>query len=434
MNEPSLDTALSIQKQFGTPAFLYDTKKIFDRYQSLRKKLTSLCDIFYSMKANPLLGICQYLASLHVNCEVSSKNECITALLAGFDSNQIIFVGPAKSPEDIEYCLMQKIKAIVCESMDEMALIDAIAKKHQEPAHILLRINPDFFVEKAPIKMSGVATQFGIAQNEVIEKINDIKQYQHIIIDGIHIFNASRVLDSVALLNNVAKILTLSESLSKLFQTQWQYIDVGGGLGIPYFQDENRLNENKLLDGLNVLFLKYHQQYPGTRFFIELGRYLVAESGCLITSVCTTKKSHDKNYIIVDGGMHCHLGVSGLGSFVHRNFPAKLLSLHNTPSFLKKIYQVVGPLCTPGDMVLRDFKCAAVSRGDFIVIFNTGAYGVSASPTRFLSHGAPPEIILHNGEYLLARKKEAVNDILLNQIDLKSSFLIRRQLCSTLKC
>ena len=162
--------------------------------------------------------------------------------------------------------------------------------------------------------------------------------------------------------------------------------------------------------------MRYHQQHPHTRFIVELGRYLVAESGYLISSVLAVKKSHDKHYAIIDAGMHCHLAVTGLGSLVHRNFPAEIVSKDNTrkTSDTKK-YNIVGPACTPGDMVLKDFLSHDITVGDFVVIKNVGAYGVSASPGRFLSHGSPAEILYYQDQLHLARRRETLNDILLCQ-------------------
>lgn len=414
---------IDIEKRFQTPVFLYESDILNKRYCALRKMLTPCCDIFYSIKANPLLSLCQYFFQLGANCEVSSSNELMTALKAGFHPDQIIFVGPAKNKFDIKLCIEKGIRAIVCESIEEIFCVDVLSKSVNKRTPILIRINPDFHVVKAPIKMSGVATQFGIDVNQLILHQQEINTLKYILLNGIHIYNGSRILDAAALIENAKKILSLSEYLSSIFQIEWETIDIGGGLGVPYFENESPLMIETLIGDLNIILLQHQKKYPKTRFILELGRYLVAESGYLIASVQAIKKSHDKNYVLVDAGMHCHLAVTGLGSFVHRNFPAEIISrtTSNLETGLKK-YQIAGPLCTPGDIILRDFLSREISVGDFVVIKNVGAYGVSASPGRFLSHGSPAEIIYRDHQLFLARRRETLHDILLCQYDLDPIF------------
>ena len=375
------------------------------------------------MKANPSLALCEYLNLLGASCEVSSKNELLTAIKAGFEPNKIIFVGPGKKADELECAIAQKIKSIVCESIDEIMLINIISEKYDIKTPILVRINPDFFVASAPIKMSGLATQFGIETSVFIENRDEIKKCNSILLEGIQVYNASRVLDSNAILTNIENILKLAEFLSVLFDIKWKTIDLGGGFGIPYFKNEKSIDIIELTNSVNQLIDNYKILHADVLFIFELGRYLVSESGYLISTVQFVKTSHKKNYIIIDSGMHCHLAASGLGSFVHRNFEARLISNDdNSRSDKKTIYQVVGPLCTPGDLILKDIEFFNVKKGDFIVIGNTGAYGLTASPSRFLSHGAAGEIIYHNNVFYLSRRKEFLDDILSTQNSLKAIY------------
>ena len=190
------------------------------------------------------------------------------------------------------------------------------------------------------------------------------------------------------------------------------------GFGVAYFENESAININALISEINGLFNHYQKTHAETRFIIELGRYLVAESGYLIASVQSVKKSHEKNYLVVDAGMHCYLAVTGLGSFVHRNFPAQLISRTKKNSNEKINYQVAGPLCTPGDILLRDIALPTVKRNDLLVISNAGAYGLTASPGKFLSHGCPAEVILDGEKLHCIRRRETAEDILATQLSL----------------
>ncbi len=412
-----------VSQHFSTPTFLYDTNIIREQYLTLRELLTPSCELFYSIKANPTLAICQYFNFLGANCEVSSKNELLIALKAGFRAEQIIFVGPAKKAEEIESCIQNKIKSIVCESIEEVYLINSLSEKYQIKMSIMIRVNPDFCILNAPIKMSGVASQFGIEVSQFVLSIEKIQQCEFVILEGIQIYNASRVLDSRSIKENIANILSLAKFLYEKFGIDCQTIDVGGGIGIPYFSNECEINIVELITDINMLFDQYQKIFPATKFIMELGRYFIAESGFLISEVQYVKKNKNKNYCIVDAGMHCHFAATGLGSFVHRNFPMHFVPLDRmVDANQKKLYQVVGPLCTPGDILLKDIELPIVHTGDLIVLLNTGAYGLTASPGRFLSHGSPAEVLYHHEKFYIARRRETNDDILSTNIDLKSIF------------
>ena len=155
-------------KRFETPVYLYDATNIKNKYWSLRNALTEHCAIYYSMKANPLLAINKILKDTGAGCEVSSGNELKTALKVGFLPEKIILVGPGKKHDEIECAIKNNIKHIVCESMDEILSVNTISEKYQQKTSVLIRINPDFMVLSAPIKMGGVPTQFGMTQSELL--------------------------------------------------------------------------------------------------------------------------------------------------------------------------------------------------------------------------------------------------------------------------
>lgn len=417
MNMSHRNMILQAASHFGTPTFLYDMETIAEKYITLRKILTPNCSIFYSIKANPSLGICQYLQTLGSNCEVSSKIELMTALKAGFNPDQIIYAGPLKKTDELKICIETKIKLIICESLEEIYEINEISTKMNVNTPLLIRINPDFSVVNAPIKMSGVASQFGIDISQVKKNLTKILSLQNISVDGIQIFNATRMLDVMAIKNNVSKILELAQSLSNEFSTQWKWIDIGGGFGVPYFKDESPIDILWLANAINNLFLEYKNQNTDTQFITELGRYLVAESGYLICSVQSVKKNHEKNYLIIDGGMHCHMAATGIGSFVRRNFPFEFISNNTDLKDMneKNNYDIAGPSCTPGDTLLKEVMLTPAHKGDLIVLLNVGAYGLTASPSRFLSHGAPAEVVYFNGHHHLLRRRETEDDMWLTQ-------------------
>lgn len=421
MKKLTLKQAQQIKNEFGTPTYLYYLDKIDQQYQMIRKSLSNTCDVFYSMKANPLLGVCQFFARQAAGCEVSSKNELLTALKAGFNPGNIIFVGPGKRVDELTLCVQKKIKAIICESIDEIVMVNEIAISLSVTMPVMIRLNPEFQVVHAPIKMSGVATQFGITVFQFEKNIQKILSYKNINLCGIHIYNGSRILNENAIIENIDNILKCADRLSRQYKIKWECIDIGGGFGVPYFEKENNLNLNVVITKINNLFKQYNQTFPKTRFILELGRYLVSESGFLIASVISTKTNHGKNFAIIDAGMQCHFSSTGLNSFVQRNFPAVHIS-ENTNNKNKVMYQIAGPLCTPGDVMLRDVEFSKIQRGDFIVLLNVGAYGYTASPIRFLSHDAPSEVLLFKNKMHLAREREEFSALLSSQKDLSTIY------------
>lgn len=407
-----------LQHDYGTPLYLYCLETIEKQYQRVRSLLTNRCEIFYSMKANPLLVISRFLASQNAGCDVSSKNELLVALKAGFDPKKIIFVGPGKSYEELKLCVECDIKAIVCESIDEIVDVDKIAKKHRKKINIIIRLNPDFSVKDAPIKMSGVASQFGIEPKKLIENKDKIRRCENIGLSGLHIYNGSRMLNADTLVENVKNILQLADAMSKQLALDWKIIDIGGGFGIPYFDNEKQLDLQKVISEVNALIENYIQQHPNTTFILELGRYLVAEAGILVSTVTRTKINHGKNFAIIDAGTHCHASSGGSGSFLQRNYLAMHVGQQNKSNNKKIKYQIVGPLCTPNDILLRNVEFSEIHCGDYILIFNVGAYGPTCSPSRFISHGMPAEVIFYKNKFHLVRKRESLENILENQVEL----------------
>jgi diaminopimelate decarboxylase len=415
----NIKTIQQIHRQFGTPTYLYCFDTIRKQYNKVRKNLTNKCEIFYSMKANPLLSICRYMVDLKAGCDVSSKHELMLALQVGFDPQKIIFVGPGKSREELTLCVQYEIKAVVCESIDEIVDIDNISKKQGKKTNILVRLNPNFSMKNASLKMSGVPSQFGIAPEELIKYKNCIRRCKNIVIMGIHVYNGSRVLEAAAIIDNVHNVLLLADTLSKQMKLRWSVIDFGGGFGVPYFECENQLAIDKVITGINKAIREYVFKYPKTIFIMELGRYLVAESGTLISSVIRVKTNHDRKYVVVDAGTHCYASGGHSVSLFQHNYPAIHLSEKNNINKNKTHYQVVGPLCTPSDMLLSNVAFSEVCVGDYILLLYVGAYGPTYAAARFISHGMPAEVVFYKNKFRLARRRESFENIVENQIDIQ---------------
>lgn len=277
-----------------------------------------------------------------------------------------------------------------------------------------IRVNPTFTVKGSRLSMGGKPRQFGIDEEEIFQNISILNSYKNVEIIGIQVYMGTRILDGDVICQNTQNILKLAEKFSKQTDQYLQFVDIGGGLGVPYFGNEEELNIQRLGKQLAPIIADFKANFPNTRLAMEAGRYLVAKSGIFVSKVNYTKKSREENFVITDGGTNCHMAAVGIGSFVKRNFP--MINLTNLNETDIETYNVTGPLCTPNDIVGKNVELSRVQKGDLIGVLQSGAYGPSASPGLFLSHGFPAEVMILNGEHYLIRRRDHSDDIIDKQI------------------
>jgi diaminopimelate decarboxylase len=229
---------------------------------------------------------------------------------------------------------------------------------------------------------------------------------------GLHFFSGTQILDHTLLVNQYRKGLEIARRVATRLQRPLATVDFGGGLGIPYFANECELNMEALREDLVGLMAEVHDElcFAGTRFFVEPGRYLVGEAGIYVVRVTDMKISRGKTFLITDGGMHHHLAASGnLGQVMKRNFPVALLNKVEASPI--ETVDVVGPLCTPLDVLARNVLLPAAEVGDLVGVMQSGAYARTASPLGFLSHPAPAEVMVQDGKARLIRRRGTDDDL-----------------------
>ncbi|WP_327322117.1 diaminopimelate decarboxylase [Streptomyces sp. NBC_01210] len=399
--------------EFGTPLYVYDAETVTRQYSGLRDLLHPAVEIFYSLKANPNIAICALLHSLGARAEVSSLAELTTAGRAGVAAEDIVFPGPGKSEEELTACLDAGIAAIVCESLDELALVDRLAAERGVTARVALRVNPSFSVKGAKLVMSGTGRQFGIDQETLLAQPDLAERFLSVRLVGIHIYMGTRVLDEQVVAEHTERIFEAAEQIADALGFPLELVDIGGGLGVPYFEGERDLDPSVLTALLNPLIEKFTAGRPKTRIIMELGRYLTAPAGVYVTRVRYLKESRGERFAIVDGGTHHHMAAVGVGSFVKRNFPIQLLS--RTGAEADEVWNIAGPLCTPNDTLGKKVRLPSLETGDLVGVLQSGAYGPSASPVHFLSHGHPAEVLVYEGRPLLVRERDRPEDLLVRQ-------------------
>jgi len=375
----------------STPFYAYDRNLISDRVAQMRKYLPANLKLHYAMKANPMPAVVQHMSRLVDGLDLASAGEMAIALDTGMDPGLISFAGPGKTVEE----LSQAIAAGVVINMESFLEMENIARLSQEQgvkAKVAIRVNPDFELKSSGMKMGGGAQQFGVDS----EKLPDmLKRLAELGLDfiGFHIFSGSQNLKEDSLLETQEKTLALAVELSQYAPNAPKKVNIGGGFGIPYFPGDTPLDLKILGEGLSGLMKKFHQDLPDTEVIIELGRFMVGEAGIYVSKIVDKKTSRGENYLITDGGMHHHLAASGnFGQLIRKNYPVAIGN--RMTGGTKEQANIVGCLCTPLDRLGDRMMLPEGEVGDYVVLFQSGAYGLSASPTAFLGHPAPKEVLV----------------------------------------
>lgn len=397
-----------LARRFGTPLYVYDGDVIRQVYRELRELLHPGIDIFYSAKANPNVSVCAVMRGLGAGLEVSSLAELVTARQAGCAPENIIFLGPGKSEDELRACLDHGIYAIVCESLAELAELEALSPP--PGSRVLLRVNPAFSSKGARLAMGGKPRQFGIDERFIRQHARRLRDVRGLTVAGVHAYLGTRILDAQDIVANTRGILELADSLAAEVGFALRTVDVGGGLGVPYFDNEKALDVSETAAGINSAVSGFLRRHPDCRVIMEIGRYLAGWSGTYVVRARYVKESMGEWFVVADGGTNHHMAAVGIGSFVKRNFPVRSLTTRGDGDLRR--YTITGPLCTPGDVIAKQAMLPEVRPGDLLGVERSGAYGPTASPGLFLSHGYPAEVLVLDGTAHLVRRRDTVDDLL----------------------
>ncbi|MFD3336914.1 type III PLP-dependent enzyme [Streptomyces sp. NPDC058700] len=403
-----------IAETYGTPFYLYDGDALEGRMRALREAFDPRLEIFFSLKSNPNVAVCALLHAHGARAEVCSLTELLTARRAGVVPEDIIFLGPGKSRVELAACLDEGVAAVVCESLQELAVIDELARERGERAPVALRVNPAFSVKGSGLTMGGKPRQFGIDEAQLFAAPDLARRFPHVRLMGVQVYMGTRILNEQSVVENSTRIFDLAERLSAALGFDLDLVDIGGGLGVAYFDGERDLDLSVLAKDLNPVVAAFADRYPRTRLVMELGRYLTAEAGTYVLRVRYVKTSLGERFAVTDGGTHHHMAAVGIGSFVKRNFPMRLISGAGETAGAET-WNVTGPLCTPNDTLAKKIELPPLAPGDLLGVDRSGAYGPTASPVNFLSHGYPAEVLVVDGHAHLVREPDRPDDLLSKQ-------------------
>ncbi|RJG01879.1 pyridoxal-dependent decarboxylase, exosortase A system-associated [Noviherbaspirillum sedimenti] len=379
------------QRVGRTPFYAYDRALLTARARELRAALPAGLRLHYSLKANPMPALVQHMSSLVDGLDVASGGELKVALDTGMQAQHISFAGPGKTDAE----LTQAIAAgavLHLESLRELESVARIGEALGLRPMVMLRINPDFELKSSGMKMGGGPRQFGVDVEQAPQLLRRISELG-LDWQGLHIFSGSQCLNAQAIAETQSKTFELALRLADHAAQAPRLLNIGGGFGIPYFAGETALQVGPIADNLAHWLPRAQAALGGATVALELGRYLVGEAGIYVTQVIDRKVSRGQVFLVTDGGMHHHLAASGnLGQVIRKNYPVAVGNRMNEKS--GETVSVVGPLCTPLDMLAERMELPAADVGDLIVIFQSGAYGCSASPSAFLGHPQALEVLV----------------------------------------
>ncbi|MBG6211988.1 diaminopimelate decarboxylase [Labrenzia sp. EL_126] len=403
MNRSQLLDAAEI---FGTPMYAYDLDAIRDRLEMLKGLFEGRFGVSYAIKANPNLDLMRALLPGLTTFDASSWGEVARAQTAGMPADRITFSGPAKRPREINKALNAGIGELVLESIEEARFVSDAAQKIGRTQPVLLRINPLRVPRGFGASMAGTASQFGVDEEDMALGLEKLMCFEGLNLIGFHIYSGTNSRDPQAITDNFAIFADIFRKAQKITGIAPRRLVFGSGFGISYLPDEDELDHAALPALINPIIdeLKAENSFANTRCSLELGRWLVGPYGWLLTGVISQKRSRGVEIRSCDAGFNNHLAACGMmGSVIRRNW---IIDNISNPQGQVASYMLTGPLCTTIDRLALNLELPQVRPGDVISVASSGAYGLTASPTRFISHPEPREVVWDSGRWRDATERQ----------------------------
>ncbi|MCX7793570.1 MAG: diaminopimelate decarboxylase [Thermodesulfovibrionales bacterium] len=392
-----------LAEKFGTPLYVYSRKTIERHINAYRQAFKGLKHIIcYAVKANSNLSVLRLLGGMGCGADVISGGELFRALRAGIKPERIVYAGVGKTEEEIRYALNSGILMFNVESSEELKEINRIAGLMKKKAPVALRVNPDIDAKTHPYISTGLKKhKFGIPMEEALENYLLARELKNIDIKGIHKHIGSQITEVRPFIDALKSILSLAGELESR-GIKIKYIDIGGGLGIPY-KEEEPPHPSELAKEVKKLLKE-----KDLTIIIEPGRSIVGNAGILVTKVLYNKRTKDKNFVIVDAGMNDLIRPTLYGAY-HEIVPVERKSRE------KVIADIVGPICESGDFFARDREIEVTSQGELLAIMSAGAYGFSMS-SNYNSRPRAAEVMVNGKKAVLIRKRETYRDLIRGEI------------------
>tara|TARA_B100000989_G_scaffold293192_1_gene270192 strand:- start:65 stop:1279 length:1215 start_codon:yes stop_codon:yes gene_type:complete len=387
-----------LAKKFGTPLYCYSLKKLKNNIWNLKNNFKNINPIIcFSVKSNPNTNLLREINKQGLGADVVSIGELMKALKAGIKPKNIVFSGVGKTKVEIEYAIKKKILLINAESKNEILQIEKIAKRYKTTVDIGIRLNPN----TDPKTLSQISTgkrenKFGVSDKVFLKLVKYVKKSKNLNLKCLSVHIGSQILDS----KPYEKMLNILDKIIKKTKFNFEYIDLGGGMGIRYNNEKNILNLDKYSHSIKK-FLKKNK----SKIILEPGRSIIGNTGILISKVIYNKKGYKKNFIILDAAMN-DLMRPALYNAKHQIKPAIVNN-----SYTNKVYEFVGPICESTDKFGTYKKFQKLRENDLIIICDVGAYGVSLS-SNYNLRPKPAEILIKKSKASVISKRQKLTEIL----------------------
>jgi diaminopimelate decarboxylase len=395
-----VQTLREIARRYGTPAYAYDVERLRAQVGKLRAHLPAEVDVLYSLKANPSLGLCSFLARCGLGADVASAGELVTALEAGFPPEQIFLSGPDRSPPVLALLRSVPDAVVSADSASELRLVAAAGLPHR----VVLRLRPDYCSFATCSAASD--SRFGLLLED-LPACRAVLAAGGVRVIGFHVFSGSQVLPAEGIVHHLRGAMKLCGRAAEVLGVTPQLINLGGGFGMPYGPDEQELDLAPIAAELRALL----EHSAPARLVVELGRYLVAQAGWYLTTVLAEQTHRGRRAVVVDGGSHQRADLCGLAL---RTKAVPPVPLENRTSPLVPT-DVLGCLSLPGDVLAEGKLLPALVPGDVLAFPNAGAYGLAASPNLFHGHPLPAEVAFDQTRVEVIRARQPVRSLLEGQ-------------------
>ncbi len=399
------------------PVYVYDLDRVTAAAEDLRAALPAPSLVYYSLKANPHEDVVRALRTAGCRAEISSAGELACALGAGFRGAECLYTGPGKTDGEIAHALRHGVLDFSVESAHELRRIDRIAAVEGRRAGVLLRVNGERAAPAGGMHMTGSPSQFGIDLELLGPALAVAARCPRIDLTGLHLFSMTNAIDEPSLIQELRRSIATAAAVCDQYGLAPRMLDLGGGFAAPYTQSGRRPGypglAQALRQELDLRFPAWRTGAPVIAF--ESGRYLVADCGTLICTVTEVKNSKGKQFVVLDAGINALGGLSGTG---------RLLPLSVEPVGIPRAAdasggaevlgpavtsaRIVGPLCTPADLLGREVPVPRLRPGDRIAIPNVGAYGLTTGLLGFLSRPAPTELVVRGRSVVSASRLELI--------------------------
>ena len=391
-------TVQNIAKKYSTPAYCYSYSQLKENINKFKKSFKSFSPLIcFAIKSNTNINLIKEIKKFGLGADVVSVGELMMAIKAGVNPKKIVFSGVGKTSSEISYAIDKNILLINAESRSEIIEIDRIAKLKKKKIKIGIRLNPNTDAKTlSQISTGKRENKFGVNDKTFLELVNYCKNSNNIELKCLSVHIGSQILDH----KPYEKMLNVIDKILKKIDHKFEFIDLGGGMGISYTNDSKKLSYKKY----NIAIKKFLKNNK-SKIIFEPGRSIIGNAGILISKIIYIKESETKKFIILDAAMNDLMRPALYGA-TH-----KILSSIKRNGYSKKTYEFVGPICESTDKFTTLKKFQELKEKDIIVMCDVGAYGMSLS-SNYNIRPKPVELLIKGSKIKVIRKRQKYKNLI----------------------